>query len=324
MNKNKLMKVSNEKYNQELAVLGLINKHFWKSKIGPISALAIPLFLMIVYKVIGNENIRFFINGLPSYFSFSILPLCFISLPQMIVEFKTSIILRKISTSRIGSIKFSLIILSYHLFMIFCSTIIILIIYATFLNKDAPQAFESINWYQMIYVFLNIYLSCLTLGLLMGILINKINLVQISGFCIIIISVTFSGQFIPLVVVGSSDPIRYMSLFSPISYSLNQMNVVLSTDWSEIILQFIKNGAYSPEIDKDIINYVENYHFGGLFDISQSFDIFSFETNKNILIDLSINKIYLKWQNFLNLLMPYIFSSIFLGISIWKFKWTSR
>ena len=50
--------MKNNDTTQEIAVLSLINKHFWKSKVGPISALAIPLFLMIVYKIIGKDEIE--------------------------------------------------------------------------------------------------------------------------------------------------------------------------------------------------------------------------------------------------------------------------
>ena len=46
--------MKNNDATQEIAVLSLINKHFCKSKVGPITALAIPLFLMIVYKIIGK------------------------------------------------------------------------------------------------------------------------------------------------------------------------------------------------------------------------------------------------------------------------------
>ena len=130
---------------QEIAVLELVNKHFWKSKIGPLSALIIPLFLMVIYKILSKNESSLFIGGLPSYFSFSILPLCFISLPQMIVEFKTSIILRKIANSRITSVKFILIVILYNFTMILSVTFLIILLYAIFLNVNAKAGFEYIN-----------------------------------------------------------------------------------------------------------------------------------------------------------------------------------
>ena len=176
-----------------------------------------------------------FTSGLAAYFSFSILPLCFISLPQMIVEFKTSIISRKISISKITKSKFSLIILSYNFIAIFVATLIITLLYATFLGSEAPKVFENIKWPELIYSLFNIYISCLSFGLLLGVLINKIILIQIIAFLLIIISITFSGQFIPVNVLARSLAIKIFTLFSPTSYSLNMMNMVLENDNKQLI-----------------------------------------------------------------------------------------
>ena len=334
---------------QELAVLNLINKHFWKSKVGPISALAIPIFLMIIYKIIGKDETEVFTGGLPSYFSFSILPLAFISLPQMLVEFKTSIILRKISTSKVTAITFCTIILAYNFVAILSANVLIILFYAMFLNVDAPNAFENINWWQLLYALLNVYISTLSFGLLLGVLINKNNLVQSIGFCFVIVSITFSGQFVPISVLYRSQAMQYISLISPTSYSLNLMNVVLLPSNSESILklfeqevngvklvQIIQDSNYDTTELREKLQDLENYKFNGIFDIKNDFKIFTLSvvesnieikpTNQKILIatKLTESTIYRPWQNILDLIMPYVLTIVFLFVAIKKFKWTSR
>lgn len=276
-------------FNQENAVLDLINKHFWKSKIGPICALSLPFFLMLIYRILGKENLALFEKGLAAYFSFSILPLCFISLPQMIVEFKTSIIMRKIAQSNISSLKLSILILGYNLIAIIISSLIIILLYAIFLNIDAPKIFEKLNWGQMFYALFNIWISCLSFGLLIGVLVNRINLIQAIAFGIIIISITFSGQFIPINVLAKSEALRYITLLSPSSYGLNLLNVVL-TDTNKGLLDSLYELSQigsspspfpSPAItfnDESLRFYrdfVQSYKFSGIFDLNSSYKIFS-------------------------------------------------
>lgn len=347
---------------EEIATLELINKHFWKSRTGPLSALTLPFFLMLIYRILGQDDITLFTSGLAAYFSFSILPLCFISLPQMIVEFKTSIISRKISISKITKSKFSLIILSYNFIAIFVATLIITLLYATFLGSEAPKVFENIKWPELIYSLFNIYISCLSFGLLLGVLINKIILIQIIAFLLIIISITFSGQFIPVNVLARSLAIKIFTLFSPTSYSLNMMNMVLENDNKQLIdlcwyifdskvpipglapnsVQFI-NGTEAFYLDN-----IKNYHFSGIFDLNHTYKMFSIKyysakDNASLLLnsrmdismlpvdelpivitELKSTDVYSPWQLILNIIMPYVLTFTFFIVAIKKFNWTSR
>ncbi len=350
---------------EEIATLELINKHFWKSKIGPLSALTLPFFLMLIYRILGQDDITLFTSGLSAYYSFSILPLCFISLPQMITEFKTSIISRKISISKITKSKFSLIILSYNFIAILISTLIITLLYAIFLGTEAPSEFGSIRWPELIYSLFNIYISCLSFGLLIGVLVNKITLIQILAFSLIIISITFSGQFIPTSVLARSLTIKIITLFSPASYSLNMMNMVLANDNKELIdllwdISHSTNIPNIPNISANDIRFIngteefyqqniQNYHFSGIFDINNTYKIFSIgyysekQENINLLLNSKANisvlpldelpiiitklkatNVYAPWQLILNIIMPYILTLSFFIVAIKKFNWTSR
>lgn len=358
LNNNFYMKKTRS-FNQENATLDLINKHFWKSKIGPICALSLPFFLMLIYRILGKENLALFEKGLAAYFSFSILPLCFISLPQMIVEFKTSIIMRKIAQSNISSLKFSILILSYNLVAIIISSLIIILLYATFLNVDAPKIFEKLNWGQLFYALFNIWISCLSFGLLIGVLVNRINLIQAIAFGIIIVSITFSGQFIPINVLARSEALRYITLISPSSYGLNLLNVVL-TDNNKDVLDLLYNtsehgplgglNTFESSALEEYKKYVESYNFSGIFDLNKEYKIFSFKVteiptetpdfhNPFMLFEIpdlenpekgfyvsGIKQtiVYYPWQLRFNIVMPYLTTIIFMFVSIKKFKWTSR
>ncbi len=348
-----------KKNREEIATLELINKHFWKSKTGPLSALSIPFFLMLIYRILGQDQITLFTSGLSAYFSFSILPLCFISLPQMIVEFKTSIISRKISISKVTKSKFSLLILSYNFIAILSSSLIILLLYATFLGTEAPKVFQDIRWLELIYSLFNVYFSCLSFGLLIGVLINKIILIQILAFALIIVSITFSGQFIPVNILARSMAIKIVTLFSPASYSLNMMNMVLDNNnketldllW-EISTTFPGDPASNPiQFDNGTIAFyeenVKNYNFSGIFDLTNTYKMFSFsyysvvsETPPNLIAKVDISQfenelpivitkikstdVYSSWQLILNIIMPYVLTTVFFAVAIKKFNWTSR
>lgn len=308
-------------YKNELAILGLVNKYFWKSKIGPIISILLPLVFMIIFKLVNENDQNFFASGLSSYFAFSILPLLLITFPQLIVEFKISIILRKISVSSISATKFCLIVLFYYLLMVIASNIIVIILYAAFLNKDAKYFFEIINWGQLIYSLLNIYLTTLTFGLLLGILMKKNSIVQVVGFAIMIISILFAGEFIPMTVIARSDALRYISLFSPITYSLGLMNNVLMINNTNFFMMLPIDPSLVPLRNELLSQCYPN----NIFDLNHPFVLFDYTFNQeNLLIPRTNFVIYEIWQKALNLVMPYVCSGLFLFISIKKFNWTSR
>lgn len=302
-------------YYQEKAIVKLINKHFWKSKVGPISSCFLPLFLMIIYAIVSKDDKSMIAGGLSSFFSFSILPVGLITLPQVMVELKSSIILRKISISRITAWKFSILLLIYYLIAIIFSNIIIIILYAIFLSPEAPKYFSQINWGEFFYTLIVIYLITLSTGLLLGVLIKKISLVVFIGFIVMMVSIVFSGQFMPLVVLARSDAIRYISLFSPISYALNYMNNVVVASKADMIPSWLASG-YVP-----ISEFPSTYN--GIFDFKSPFVIYSTGTVKGRKL-ISWIVVYRPWQNILHLVMPYLFSISFIYIAIKKFNWTSR
>jgi hypothetical protein len=73
----------------------------------------LPTGFMLIYYLIemnSNTGSRFFVSAFPAYIALSVLPITLITLPQMLVEIKQSIVLRRISTSSITPIKYNLIV----------------------------------------------------------------------------------------------------------------------------------------------------------------------------------------------------------------------
>lgn len=310
-----------------LSVFKLINKHFWKSKIGPIAGFLLPFFFMVIYKIIGHARTDgIFENGLASYLSFGILPLCLISLPQIIVDLKTSIILRKIAVSPVTPLKFCLILLGYYFLAITISTSFVILIFATFLNKQAPETFNKISWGQMVYALLNIFITSLAVGLFMGITIKKTNLVQILGAIGLLISCAFAGQLIPLSVLATSDAMRYIQLFSPLTYGLSMMNNVLITPNIDQLTMIPPASNISPE---EVNRVIQMCSYTSIFDLKHPFiwpkiRIGVDQNGLPMIFEITPLTFYTVWQKALNLVMPYVVTGTFVGVSVWKFNWTSR
>ncbi len=104
---------------------------------------------MIIYKIMsyvdGSEDVGIFVSGLATYLTLAIAPIALITLPQIMVELKNSIVLRKISISKVSALNFSLLLIGYIFVMQCISLIIVVISYATFLNVDAPECMARVN-----------------------------------------------------------------------------------------------------------------------------------------------------------------------------------
>ncbi len=315
-------------HSQAISVFKLVNVFFWKSLIGPLIAILLPVLFMVIYKIIdadqGSQS-SIFGNGLPTYITFSILPISLVTFPQMIVEFKSSIILRKISISKITPLKCVSIFLGYYLCILVGIVVIIFLLFTILLNKDAPAFYKKIRFGQCIYGIVNVFIVSLAVGLLCGVLIKKNHYVQMIGFSILLLSVTLAGQFIPITVIGTSEAIKYISLFSPISYSLNLLNnsLINDADYSSILGQ--SSNPIDPELAKQLAEFMKTHNTGNnIFDLHHDFQIFNFITKKDAKPQDFFITIYQSWQKVLNLIMSYIFAAIFFGIGIKKFNWTSR
>ncbi len=309
------IKIKLSNFNQELSVLELINRHFFKSLIGIVMSLSLPLMFMIVYFIIGTykNDPSMFGSSLATYYSFAILPISFISLPLLIVEFKSSIILRKIAVSKITSLSFSFILFTYYFIVNIVIFIFTTLLYAIFLNKNAPTYFSYYNWGELIYAIINVMVLSSTIGFFMGVILKRSAMTQALGMAILFLTQILSGQLMPMSIIATVPPLKYICLLSPMSYPMGLMNNIL-LQFPKSILEAIPF-PLPPDFDFDTImlgNSIFNLNTFNIIDISIS-------TKK-----IKVLALYDDWNKILNLVLPPVLSIVFMIYNIKKFNWSSR
>ncbi|WPL38948.1 ABC transporter permease [Malacoplasma iowae] len=282
-----------EKY-RILATFSLINKYFWKTKIGPIFSIVLPFIFMVIYFVLGSssdskDKLGYFINGFPAYLSMSIIPLSIVTLPSMNIEFKNSILLRKIKTSGINKFEYNLICIIYFFIASILFSIITIILFALFSVSDISRL-GSINWGTLTYGIILLSLVSISFGMFISTFIKTSLSSQLIGFAIFILTLTLSGQFIPVDVISGVEAIKYISLLSPLNYATNIFNIAS--------LKAVSHSTNS------------------IFDFTNDF-IFTGFSDKPITL-------YNVWQKILFAFAPFLLIGVFETLSIHFFKWTGR
>lgn len=289
------MNIKIEKY-KFMTVMSLINKYFWRTKVGPIFSFATPLVFMLIYFSLGQSNgesdLSFFINGLPTFLSMTIIPLSIVTLPAMNIEFKNSIILRKIKTSGINAFQYNLICFIYFFIASLGFSLFVIILFLIFVAKEI-DLINFFNAESLIYGILMLSLISISFGMFLSTFIKTPLTSQLLGFGIFILTLSLSGQFIPIQVIGGVDAVRYISLFSPLNYSSNIFNI-------------------------SCIQAANGYS-NSLFDFSSTFVINGFGApgqNEVFIYDI--------WQKVLFTIMPIILSISFIAISTKFLRWSGR
>ncbi len=273
---------------------------FIKSKLGPIIGISLSLFFMIFFYTVSKSqpDMTTFANGLPAFISVSILPLCLISIPQLMVELKNSILLRRIKNSGFSKTNYVGLIFLFFLIAVIIFTLSVFIIFFSILNHDAHKymSVDKVYYGELIYALLALITNSMMVGIFLGSIIKNISITFLIGVSFLLITLIFSGQFIPIQVIGNIDAIKYLGLFSPLNYSSALLNNVLiedilgqgksifSIDYFEICTQFSSDG---PGCGETMI-------------------------------------IYDSWQKILNLVMPFILSIALFFLSHRYFSWYGR
>ncbi|MGL5357973.1 MAG: ABC transporter permease [Metamycoplasmataceae bacterium] len=306
------LKINSDTMTAYSAIYFFINKFFWKTKIGPLAFFLFPLGFMLVYFFVAmSRDISVFASGLPSYLSLGLLPIGLVVLPQMLVEIKSSILLRKIAVSNVSKLWYILIVFIAYFIILLFEAIYVLIVYFIFLNKDSFEQTKDLNWGNLIFSLISLFLVVITFGILIGVLLNNSLAVQLTGFAILFASLLFSGQFIPIQVIGSVSALRFVSLFSPLSYSLGLLNNTLI--------------PYSGPDDALLLN--EFLKGADIFNLNDAFFIFPFSEGPptgNEMPEIPKMIIYDTWQKALNLIIPFILVIGVNALSWYKFKWSNR
>lgn len=338
--------VENKFNNSNMAIFSLINRFFWKSKIAPLSMFGFPLIFMIIYFAISQSGNSSFVlsvlDGLNLYISFSTMPIALVCLPQLLVELKQSIILRRIAISNVSSFRYNTLMSIYFLSMCIISTLFIFVVSSIFEYTNVVEYFEYFNGGEYVFALLFFYLSCISLGIILSSISKTASWVQLTGLGILLVSLMLAGQFIPIQIISNLLPVKIISLFSPLDYSMSLMNNVLYANDS---IRTIAKAFPNLHLNDSIIDYLSTNLGFSIFDFTHNFKIIaSFPTSGVAFpngmqtftmldpivksqLDVIISKaspIYDEWQKGLNAIVPFLFVVGSSYISIKKFKWSSR
>lgn len=283
-------------------------KYFFKSKLSPIISFLLPILFMLVYYVTSSNSntngISFFFGSLPVYITWSILPITLISLPQIIVELKNSIILRRIKNSGFTKNNFlALIFILYFLLSVFFTIVIIGLFFIFLSTMNDPDNIKNdllnIDVGGLIYSIFFLIISSLSVGIFLSSIIKNVSYALMSGIIVMLVTTILAGQFIPLFVLAGTEAFRYLSLLSPITYGASLLNNIL-------VSPIVPPDFVGPTIDQmqNIFDFTSKF-------VSQSQD------GEMIVI-------YETWQKGLNVIMPIIVSVGFSIVSIIYFKWFGR
>ena len=321
------MHMKNKSFSKEINLFNFLLKLFFKTKIGIIIAEFFPIMFMVIYYVIYSSKIddsdnvssmSYFVMGLPSYIVLSIIPLSLITLPQIMVELKNSILLRRIKTSGIKKEQYLLIIFLQYFMLSIISCLITFLIFLSFVNTKVNEELKSINFGNIIYSTLMLILSSITLGMMIGSILKNVLISQLIGVGLFMVTMMFGGLMMPINVFGEIFAIKIITLFSPINYATG---LVLNSGYlqSDLLLNKI-NSLTGSNLDSLSLGY-------NIFDINTSFkypdvDFSTITTQGKPSSDTIV--IFDKWQKVLNLLMPYILTIVFSISSYFKFSWYGR
>ncbi|MEG2922458.1 MAG: ABC transporter permease [Malacoplasma sp.] len=334
-----------------IAIFNLINKFFWKSKLALISMFGLPLlFIVIYYAVASSRGSSFKVtDGFNLYIGFSVMPIALVSLPQLLVELKNSIILRRIAISNISPFRYNFLMSVYFFAMCVISTIFIFIAVSAFENVNMKTFLDSFDIPSYIYALINFYVVSISFGIILSSISKSSSWVQLVGLAIILFSLMLSGQFIPIHVISNIMPIKIISLFSPLDYALGLMNNVImagqiksfitAADYIvaqvDAVLPNLPPDAPLP-IPQDILDKLRHIRdllpAGGynIFDLTQPFVLPNFSLLKGLGPESSLvgrtlyYPIYEIWQKSLNIVFPYVFLIGSTYLSVNRFSWSSR
>ena len=284
--------------------------YFFKSKLSPIISFLLPLLFMMVFYVAASGSddpdagLQLFLGSLATYISLSILPLALISMPQIIVELKNSIILRRIKNSGFTKNNFLALTFILHFLLSIAFVLIVFGLFFVFFftmkdpNGVREQELSNINIGGLIYSILLLIVSSLSVGIFLSSVIKNVSYALISGIIVILVTITFAGQFIPIQVIGGTEAFRYISLFSPLTYAAGLLNTVL--------IEPAPVAGVTPDEIQNIFNFSHDFVIGGFSGGGE------------------LTTVYKTWQKALNVFMPIIVSIGFGVFSVRYFKWFGR
>lgn len=320
------------------SIIYIVNLHFWKSITGPFFAFGFPvIFIAILGTLLGYDQILGGILSIP------IVTVSLTILPVALFEFKSSSLLKRIGVTSIKPWMFMLTISIYYICIMIIATIFALLVSMlifikywnqgrlvsnTFYNNiqyeiyspTFHQVLKNVNYSGFLFANLMNILVSTSLGLLISSISKSSLSIQGISIPILILSEFLTAQVLPIGMVKSIDALYYLSYISPFKYSTGQ--VIESWTGNMVILPYnVSNIINSNQVQ--IIN-MEYESTQNIFNVNQTFRAFYNNFGGGPLLKKEGMLIFNKVDKIANLIMPFIFTGLFSGIALKRFKWSNR
>ncbi|MGL4950496.1 MAG: hypothetical protein ACRC4M_01485 [Mycoplasma sp.] len=225
--------------NRIKAILILINSYFWKTKIGPLFSVCFPLIMMSIYWVLSQAygSLEEFVYGIPSYICLTVMPLSLLTLSSLKIEFKRSIIFRKIKASGVGVLKLHTILYIYYIIMNWFFLLITFTFFFLFC-REGIRDFDWINWGGIIYETFVLMLVSIAIANLLGVIFKTPINAQLLGFGCIMLTMILGGSVIHITQFAKVKELGYISLAWPPSGILHSLNIAALRNNSNDIFAF--------------------------------------------------------------------------------------
>ncbi|MGL4647621.1 MAG: ATP-binding cassette domain-containing protein [Mycoplasmoidaceae bacterium] len=322
-----------------LSLFALVNKHFWKSITGPIFCFILPsLLLFFVGGILGYTFV------MPGGLAFPILTVGLVFMPQAIFEFKSSSLLKRIALTKIDTKKFFFVIFTYNFIVIVASIVIqYLFSFLVFYNNlyEAPstaafivmqggipkyqegqsylQVLESIEWGGFIYSIALMITLTMMIGFAFASIARSSLFIVSAGISFVLITMFLAPTILPTQMIAKSEEVKLTGFIWPLKYAMG----LLIESWNGPVYGDNIVGEYQ------LMPGFNNITGSTIWDINKNYVIFNaFGDIRNEIggiVAKNLNYNYFTMpEKIANLVMPYVFIFIFLGITASKFSWNTR
>lgn len=305
-----------------LAILKIINLHFWKSFFGPFFAFVFPLiFVALLGTLLGYDQL---FGGSMAIASMSI---ALTAMPQAIFEFKRSALLKRIGVTPIKPWMFLAVSAAFYFVVMIVSSFWTLAIgigiFASnmhegkelmelapgnglpFLSASLGLTLENVNWGGFLWGLIMNILVGVSLGFVLVSTSKSTLAIQGLGIPILIISQFLSAQVLPLPMIIDVGFMKGISYLTPFRYSTGLM--------IESFTGVMENPVFLP----GEITTIKIVGSNNIFDINAPFEMLKYK-------GVVLTTMFDKTDKILNLIMPFVFTGIFTGIAVKTFKWSAR
>lgn len=311
-------------------LIKIINIHFWKSIVGPFFAFGFPvIFVAILGTLIGYQSM------FAALISISSIAVALAAMPQAIFEFKQSTLLKRIGITPIKPWMFLCTSAGYYVMIMIIGTIstfcISLLIFVGNFNVGKEIAETTVpwsggtatvpviafsiseilgntNWGGFIWSIIMCIIVSTSLGMMIMSVSKNIMMISGLGIPILIISQFLAGQVLPISMLRPVDALWYMSYITPLKPAVS---LLIQSSQGMFVTTPIFDAMGVPTA----VNLIPTESIN-IFDINSEFHVM--ETSR------FTDPVFSVAENVLNLILPFVWTGLFIFISLKKFKWSTR